>query len=299
MSICVRLENLTKTFGATVAIDKLSLEITNGEIFGILGPNGAGKSTTLHTLAGLVRPTSGNITVFGKDLRRNYIDIMQRVGVLVENPAFYDHLTVEKNLLIASRLAARDVTIDRALDLVGLVHVADRRVGTLSRGTRQRLGLAQALLTEPELLILDEPTTALDAEQAQETIRVLRHLADTAKVTILLSSHVMHEVETICDRVAIINQGKIVSCESTDKLVSYDKSCIDVILDSPDAAAKRLAQESWVEDVELKRGVLVVRLKNPDPHQLAAFLVSAGYKITGLIPRRRTLQDYFLKALNR
>ena len=185
MATCLRLNKLAKNYGTTVAVNALSLEIETGEVFGLLGPNGAGKTTTFNMLSGLVRPSSGSISVFGKELRRNFLEIAPRVGVLVENPTFYDHLSVEKNLLIASRLASKDVTIDRCLDLVGLVHAADRKVRTLSRGMRQRLGLAQAFLTEPDLLILDEPTSALDAEQTQEIIRLLRRLADTASVTVV------------------------------------------------------------------------------------------------------------------
>ncbi|MCH7959518.1 MAG: ABC transporter ATP-binding protein [Candidatus Hydrogenedentes bacterium] len=292
------LDNITKTYGATVAVNGLSLEIEQGEIFGLLGPNGAGKSTTLYMLSGLVKPTSGTLSIFGKDLRRNFLEIIPRMGVLVERPSFYEHLTVEKNLLISSRLAGKHVTIDRALDLVGLVHLADKRVSTLSRGMRQRLGLAQAFLTEPELLILDEPTNAIDPEHALEIVQLLRRLSDSASVTIVISSHTMYEMETLCDRVAIINQGELVSCESTDTLLSYDTSSVEVLIDSPEPAARRLRDESWVESVEVERGRLQVHLNDSTPHHLNSFLVANGYKVSGLTPRRRTLQEYFLKALN-
>lgn len=292
------LENITKTYGTTVAVNGLSLEIEQGEIFGILGPNGAGKSTTLYMLSGLVRPTSGSLSIFGKDLRHHFLDIIPRMGVLVERPSFYEHLTVEKNLLISSRLAGKNVTIDRALDLVGLVHLADRRVSTLSRGMRQRLGLAQAFLTEPELLILDEPTNAIDPEHTLEITQLLRHLSDSASVTIVISSHTMYEMETLCDRVAIINQGKLVSCERTDTLLSFDISVVEVLIDSPEPAARRLRDESWVKSVEVERGRLRVKLNDSTPHHLNSFLVSSGYKVSGIMPRRRTLQEHFLKALN-
>lgn len=295
---CVQMQDLTKSFGATVAVDGLSLEIQPGEVFGLLGPNGAGKSTTLYMLTGLIRPTSGSVTIFGKDLRKNFLELIPRIGVLVERPAFYDHLTVRKNLLISSRLAARNITIDRTLDPLGLLHLADKKVRELSQGMRQRLGLAQAFLTEPELLILDEPTSSLDVEHTQEILKLLRRLADEVNVTIVLSSHMMHEVEALCDRIAILNQGKLVSCERTDVLLSYDKSNVEVLIDSPEAAARRLKNESWVDSVEAKPGRLLVRLNDANPHQLNTFLIGAGYKISGIIPRRRTLQEYFLKALN-
>lgn len=298
MSSCIRTRQLTKHFGSVRAVVDLSLEIETGEVFGLLGPNGAGKSTTLYMLTGLIRPTAGTVSIFGKDLRRNFLDVAPRMGVLVENPAFYDYLTVQKNLLLFSRLSGKEVTIDRALDLVGLLHMSDRKVSTLSHGMRQRLGLAQAFLTEPELLILDEPTSGLDIEHTQEILKLLRRLADEASVTVVISSHMMHEVESLCDRVAIINHGRLISCDRTEALLSYDQTNIEVLIDAPEAAAKRLRDETWVEAAEVKGGRLHVRLLEANPHQLNSFLVGTGYKISGLIPRRRTLQEYFLKALN-
>lgn len=298
MPPCVHIENLTKRYGGTIAVENLSFTVERGDVFGVLGPNGAGKSTTLYMLCGLIRPTAGEISIFAKDLHANFLEIMPRVGVLVERPAFYDHLSVAKNLLILCKLASRNVTIDRALDLVGLLYLADEKVGTLSLGLRQRLGLAQAFLTEPELLILDEPTNGLDVENAQEILKLLRRLASEAQVTIILSSHAMHEVESLCDRVAIINEGKLITCDETDALLSFDQTVIEVLIDAPDAAARRLREQSWVDSVEVKPQRLIVHLHDPNPHQLNAFLVGAGYQIAGIIPRRRTLREYFLKAMN-
>jgi ABC-type multidrug transport system ATPase subunit len=298
MATCVRLENLRKTFGPVAAVDDVTLEIDRGEVFGLLGPNGAGKSTTLYMLSGLLRPTSGNITIFGKNLADDFVEIMSRTGVLTEKTAFYPHLSIAKNLLISARLSGRDVTIDRALELVGLRHMADERVHDLSYGMKQRLGLANAFLTEPELLILDEPTNGLDVEHTQDILQLLRHLADTANVTIIVSSHMMHEVESLCDRIGILNQGSLIACETTEELISFDQSVVDILLDAPESAGKRLAEESWVESVELKSGRLTVRLENPNPHQLITFLIGNGYQLSAVMPRRRTLQEYFLKVLN-
>lgn len=299
MGICIRIDKLTKCYGSKVAVNGLSLDINEGEVFGLLGPNGAGKSTTLYMLTGLVRPTSGSISIFGKDLRKNFLQISARMGVAVERPAFYDHLSVKTNLQIQSRLIGKTVTIDRTLDLLGLLGHENARPSDLSMGMRQRLSLAQAFLTEPELLILDEPTSGLDTEVGQEIGLLLRRLAEEASVTIILTSHMMQEVESLCDRVAIINEGKLVSWDETDSLISYDKSTVEVLIDSPEAAARRLTEEPWVESVETRPGRLLVRLKNENPHQLNAFLLGAGYQISGIIPRRRSLQEYFLKALNR
>lgn len=297
MSAPVQVSKLTKCYGSTVAVSGLSFEVEAGEVFGLLGPNGAGKSTTLYILAGLVRPSSGSASIFGKDLRSQFLSIAPRMGVFVERPAFYEFLTARRNLMLLATLSRREINVDRVLDLVGLREVANRKVGTYSQGMRQRLGLAQALLTEPSLLILDEPTNGLDPEATQDILRLLRRLAAESGVTILFSSHLLHEVETLCDRVAIINSGRLVSCERTDALLSYDTSRVDVLIDCPEAASKRLAEQDWIEGVEVKPGRMEVRLRNGSVHQLNSFLVGSGYRISGVIPRRRTLQDYFLEVV--
>jgi len=299
MAACIELDHVTKSYGATVAVNNLTLDIRRGEVFGLLGPNGAGKSTTLAMLSGLLRPTSGRIAVFGKDLTRSRREIMRRVGVLMERPAFFEHLSVQKNLAMLARLSQREVTIDRTLDLVGLLGEADTRVSALSLGQRQRLGLAQAFLAEPELLILDEPTSSLDPGQTGEIIELLRQLAEKASVTIVVSSHQLDEVESLCDRIAVIDRGRLVTCEETDALLSYDLTRVDVLLESPESAAKKLRGEDWVEEVEVGRGRIRVALREPSPQQLNQFLSNAGYQVMGIVPRRRSLQELYLKAKNR
>jgi len=298
MVACIQVSKLRKRYGTTVAVGELSLEVESGEVFGLLGPNGAGKSTTLYMLAGLVAPSSGKITIFGKESRKNFLEIAARTGVLVEQPTFYNYLTARQNLLLSTRLAAREVTVDRALDLVGLLEAGDKKVGKLSAGMRQRLGLAQAILTEPELLLLDEPANALDPEATQDVLRLLHRLAEETKVTVVLASHMLHEVELLCDRVAILNEGRLVACEPVDALLSYNQSHVEVLLDAPEAAAKRLEEQNWVESVRVWPGKVEVKLLEPNAHQLTTFLVGAGYRIAGIIPRRRTLKDYFLKVIN-
>ena len=274
-----------------------SLDIEVGDTVGLLGPNGAGKSTLLHMLTGLVRPTSGQVSVFGKELRANYVEIAQRMGTLVERPTFYDHLTVRRNLKIHAHLAQRDVNLDCTLDLCNLLSYESVKAGTLSQGLRQRLGLALAMLTEPELLVLDEPTSGLDPEATQDILTLLRRLAEETSVTVLFSSHLMHEVEMLCSHVAIINKGRLVSYEETESLISYDLSQVEVLMEGAERAAKRLRDQDWVVDVSSKPGRLYVELRDQNSHQLNSFLVHAGYAVSGVVPRRRTLQDYFLKAL--
>lgn len=294
----ISFSKVSKFYGAHFAVGGFSLNINAGETVGLLGPNGAGKSTLLHMLTGLVRPTSGRISVFGKDLRTHYVTIAERTGTLVERPTFYDHLTVRRNLKLHARLTPRSVNIDRTLDLTNMLDYAPVKAGALSQGLRQRLGLAMAMLTEPELLILDEPTAGLDPESTQDILTLLRRLANESALTILFSSHLMHEVEALCSRVAIINKGRLVSYEETESLISYDLSHVEVLVDGAESAAKRLRKQDWVIDVTSKPGRLYVRLHEQGSHQLNSFLVHAGYAVSGIVPRRRTLQDYFLKVLD-
>lgn len=298
MPPCIQVTNLTKRYGSKEAVSGLTLEVNQGEVFGLLGPNGAGKTTTLYMLTGLIRPTSGTISIFGRPLRRNFIDTIGRIGALVERPSFYEHLTVRRNLLLLASLSGRDVTVDRALDLVGLRDVGRQKVRSLSKGMRQRLGLAAAFLTEPELLILDEPTTGLDAEMAHEILNLLRRLADDGGVTVLVSSHQLHEAELLCDRVAVLNEGKLVARAETDELLAYDETQVEVIVEGPEAAARRLREADFVVSAQVKGGRLHVELKEGNVHHLTSFLIGAGYRVSGVIPRRRSLHEYFLKAIN-
>lgn len=298
MSTCIQAERLTKRYGAVLAVNDLSFEVQTGEIMGLLGLNGAGKSTTLCMLTGLIAPSSGAVSIFGKPLDRHFLEIAARIGVLVERPVFHDYMSARDNLAACARLAGRDVTVDRALDRVGLLSVAGRRVGTLSMGMRQRLGIAQALLLDPELLVLDEPANGLDPEATQEIIRLLKRLSEESQVTILLSSHMLHEAEALCDRVAVLHEGRLVACERTQSVLSFDETHVDVLLEAPESAAKRLQTQHWVVSTEVDVGRISVTLREANANQLIAFLAAAGYRLTAVIPKRRTLQDYFMDVLH-
>ncbi len=296
MGSCIVMENVTKRYGRTVAVGDLSLEVRQGEVLGLLGPNGAGKSTTIGMLSGLIRPSSGRISVFGLDLARDRIAIARRMGVLVERPAFPEYLSVRRVLKIHALLAGSDNSVESVMARTGLAHVARKHVGALSQGMRQRLGIAQAILTEPELLILDEPTSGLDVEGTRDTLRFLRRLCNEAGVTIVFSSHQMQEVEALCDRVAILNEGGLVACEEKETLLSWDLSEVDLLVDRPEEAAAELAGLGWVVSVGPRPGGLHVHLEGPKSDELAAWLVGRGFRVAGMAPHRRTLEDYFLRV---
>ncbi len=214
---------LTKRYGDTVAVDGLDLEIGRGEVFGLLGPNGAGKTTTILMLLGLTEPTEGTVRVLGLDPARNPLAIKRRVGYLPDAVGFYEGLTGRENLRYTARLNRMDpdeaeARIDMLVDRVGLADAADRPAGTYSRGMLQRLGIADALVKDPDVLILDEPTAAIDPEGVSEMLDLIRTLATEQGVTQLISSHHLQQVQEVCDRVAIFVSGRIVASGTTHEL---------------------------------------------------------------------------------
>ena len=224
-AVAVRADALTKRYGETIAVDALSIDIHRGEVFGLLGPNGAGKTTTILMLLGLTEPTSGSALVDGLDPTRDPLRVKSRVGYLPDEVGFYENLTGRDNLLYTAALnrltkPEGQCRTDELLALVGLSDVADRKVGGYSRGMRQRLGLADALVKQPSILILDEPTVNIDPEGVRELLALVERLSDEQGVTVLLSSHLLHQVEQVCDRIGIFVAGRLVALGTVDDLAT-------------------------------------------------------------------------------
>ena len=249
----IRIHNLSKTFGRRrkriEAVKHVTLEIPVGQVYGFLGPNGAGKTTTIRMLLDLIKPTEGEVTIFGKHVRHEH-GVLRRVGAIVEGAAFYNFLTGRRNLEVLARTANEfdPRRIDALLEQVGLAHRAHQRVKGYSTGMKQRLGLAAALLSDPDLLILDEPTNGLDPEGMHEIRQFIRSLADDHGKTVFLSSHLLGEVEQVCDRVAIINLGEIVREGVVAELLE-GKSRLRVEASPLDRAAAVLS-EHWTRVVQ-------------------------------------------------
>jgi ABC-2 type transport system ATP-binding protein len=221
----IRTRGLTKRYGDLTAVDDLDLEIQAGEVFGLLGPNGAGKTTTILMLLGLTDPTAGTAEVLGTDPTRHPLLVKSRVGYLPDEVGFYDDLTAAGNLRYTASLnrvprAEAEERISTMLDDVGLAADADRKVGTFSRGMRQRLGVADALLKRPAVLILDEPTVNIDPEGVRELLLLVERLRTDQGVTVVLSSHLLHQVQQVCDRIGIFVAGQLRACGSIDELAS-------------------------------------------------------------------------------
>src|SRR5678810_157660 len=220
--LALQTEDLTKRFGPRTAVDRLSLRVERGDIYGFLGPNGAGKSTTLRMLLGLVRPTSGVIKFSLRDSSWKYLKARSRIGAIIETPAFYENFSGRRNLQLLASLSGgvQRKRVEEVLEIVGLRDRAQDPVKVYSYGMRQRLGIAQAHLPTPELIILDEPTNGLDPEGIQETRELIRRLRDEFALTVLLSSHLLSEIEQLCNRVGIIHEGHLLYEGGPEKLVT-------------------------------------------------------------------------------
>jgi ABC-2 type transport system ATP-binding protein len=283
---------LGKRYGqGIVAVDELTMRVRRGEVYGFLGPNGAGKTTTLRMLLGLIRPTSGGALVLGA--APGSPEGLARIGALVETPAFYPFLSGRDNLLLLARHAGVPETrIDRVLDEVDLTGRAGDRFGTYSLGMKQRLGVAAALLKNPELLILDEPTNGMDAAGMAEMRTFIRSLGQNGR-TVLLSSHLMGEVEQLCDRVGVIRNGRLVGEGTLDELRGRPSLRVRA---EPLARAERVAMGvSGVEHVAIAEGDLLIAV---DPVAGAAInraLVEAGVSVSELRPERASLERVFLE----
>ncbi|MEO3769117.1 ABC transporter ATP-binding protein [Micromonospora sp. B9E7] len=289
---------MTKRYpGGVTAVDGLTLRVPEGTVFGFLGPNGAGKTTTMRMLVGLVRPTSGRIRVLGQP--PGTPNELGRVGALIESPAFYPHLSGVDNLRLAARYAGvPDSAADRVLAEVGLTGRARSAFRTYSLGMKQRLGVAAALLKEPSLLILDEPTNGLDPAGVSEIRELLRSLGQHGR-TVLLSSHVLGEVEQVCDRIAVINQGRLVADGTSDELrAALGGGELLIAADPVDRAAACLRDHRGVRAVEAVEAVDGTLRVSADPAlaaELNRTLVEAGIEVRELRTVRHSLEEAFLE----
>jgi len=287
--------DLTKRFGPRLAVDSLTLEVKRGEIFGFLGPNGAGKTTTMRMALGLIRPTSGWVEVFGENVAHAAGRVLPQVGPLVETPALYSHLSGRDNLRVfAAELGGVESRrIDQLLELTDLSARQKSRVSTFSLGMRQRLGLAVALLHDPQLLMLDEPANGLDPAGIKETRALLRRLREEGK-TVFISSHVLGEVERVCDRVAILRQGRLAYLGEIGQLRKGPGNFRLEVADR-EGALSWLTSQSWGASAALE-GELAIVAPSPTGRgsDLNLQLCQAGFPPENFSPQQRDLEEVFL-----
>ena len=291
----IRVEQLTKVYGSNTAVNELSFSVEKGEIVGFLGPNGAGKSTTMRILTGSLGATAGRALIGGIDVVDDPRAVKRIVGYLPEVPPLYTEMSVRSFLRFCARIKSAkdpDAAVERVMERVGLAPVAHRLIEHLSKGYRQRVGLAQALVHSPQVLILDEPTSGLDPAQRVEIRDLVRELA-TGDVTVVLSTHVLSEVEAICDRVIIIHEGRIVAQDSVDKLAGTGTAVrLKVARPGPELA-EALGRVPGVTAVHAEEGGVVRISADTDVRQeIAAVAVAYGLlELTG----QKALEDVFLK----
>lgn len=294
----IEVRGLTKKFKNIIAVNNLDLNVYRGDVFGFLGPNGAGKSTTIRMLLSLIKPTSGSIKIFGKSLIESREEILRKVGAIVEKPDFYLYLTAYKNLEILGKLSGADTSkkkIMEMLDIVGLSKRANSKVKTYSHGMKQRLGLAQALLHDPELIILDEPSTGLDPQGMKEIRELILYLSKTKNKTIFLSSHILREVELIASRMIIINKGSAQIEGTVEELLNKDKLRVTFELNKIDEAKLIIENSVWREKlVTSSNRELSFELIHNEIPELNRFFVEKGFSVNSIIPVR-SLEDFFLK----
>jgi ABC-type multidrug transport system ATPase subunit len=287
----IETQGITKRYGNIVAVDHLTMRVRRGEVYGFLGPNGAGKTTTLRMLLGLAKATSGNATVLGEAPGSS--EALARIGALVEAPGFYPFLSGRDNLRVLAKHAdTSHERIDPVLDEVGLADRAKDRFASYSQGMKQRLGVAAALLKDPELLILDEPTNGLDPGGIAEMRTFIRGLG-RGRRTVILSSHLMSEVEQICDRAGVISKGVLVREGTVDELRGADT--LRVRAEPLDEAGRLVEALSEVETVETVDGALRITTGRASAPAINGALVRAGIAVSEVRPERASLEEVFLE----
>lgn len=288
----VQLQNLSKTIRGKQLIQQLNIDLYPGQITGFLGPNGAGKTTTIRMMTGLMKPTEGKVLIDGLSLQEHYEEAISKVGVIVENPEMYKFMSGYKNLLHFARMH-KNVTKERIQEIVqqvGLEHRIHEKVSTYSLGMRQRLGLAQALLHRPKFLILDEPTNGLDPAGIREFRMYLRKIASEEGVSVFVSSHLLSEIELMCDRVAVIQNGKLIDLRD----IHNESSSFYYVEAQPKEQVSAYLKEHDYQ-FAAENGGYVVEMTKENVPALITQLVQEGIQLFAIQPHQKTLEDQFLE----
>jgi ABC-type multidrug transport system ATPase subunit len=299
MRFAIQTSGLTRQYADLTAVDHVDLQVPGGSVYGFLGPNGAGKTTTIRMLLGLIRPNQGEVQLFGQPLKRQNIALLGRVGALVEMPSLYPNLTGRENLEVTRRLLGTDKRlIDRALSIVHLNGAADKLVRKYSLGMKQRLGIALALLNQPQLLILDEPTNGLDPAGIHEIRDLIRSLPTEYGITVFLSSHLLSEVEQVATHIGIINHGKLIFQNTIQALQVERREHVKLGTFRPDVAIS-LLQKAGYRVRESDEDLLMVDANGrTEAAQINRSLVQSEQDVFHLTLERLTLEDIFLKLTN-
>jgi ABC-type multidrug transport system ATPase subunit len=297
MSAIIKVNNLSKQYRELKAVDDISFTVHAGDIYGFLGQNGAGKSTTIRMLLTLIEPTAGTIELFGKNLYSHRKEVLRQIGAVIEKPDLYKYLTAYENLSLFARMSGVTVTekkLNDQLEQVGLAKRAHSKVRTFSQGMKQRLGIAIALIHDPQLIVLDEPTNGLDPQGIADIRNLILHLSRHQGKTILVSSHLLHEIELIANRMLIIDKGKKIMEGTVAELVDPANTIVHLEVTNPQEVLNWLQQSRWSANVyEQDKQVILLRMNKTQVPALTTDLVNAGAQIMSLQPQN-SLESYFL-----
>ncbi len=291
---------LTRKYKQQTAVDALNIHVPKGCIYGLLGRNGAGKTTTLRMIMGLVKPTAGDIEVFGQNIQENAEQIYPRVGSIIETPGFYENLTAPENLAILARLRGihRRDAISYALSRVGLDHEPEKLVAQYSLGMKQRLGIAAAIMHEPELLILDEPTNGLDPIGIQEMRNFLLDLCEEKQVTIIISSHILSEIEQVADLIGVIHKGKLLEEITIGELRKRNRRYLEFQVSNQKKAVVFLEQQFQINDYEVhEQGKIRIYSHFGEEGKLNRALIENNIEVSKITMSEDRLEDYFVKLI--
>lgn len=295
MEYIVQTENLSKNFGKEQAVSNINLKIRKGEIYGFLGPNGAGKTTTIRMLLGLMKPSSGTIKIFQKDLKKERINILAKVGSLVENPSYYPHLTAYENLeALRKILGVPKSRIDEVLEIVRLKDAADKKVKGFSLGMKQRLGIAASLLHNPELLILDEPTNGLDPSGIIEIRNLIKRLPEEYGMTIIISSHLLSEIDQMATQVGIVTKGKMIFQDSIEAMRRFAQPKV-VIKVSDSEKGWRSLVANGIKAEHKDDLILFDECSDEKVAHIVQILVQEGISVYRVEEEKRSLEEIFLQ----
>jgi ABC-type multidrug transport system ATPase subunit len=300
MNVVIEVKNLTKDFREVRAVDNLSFSVPGGQVYGFLGQNGAGKSTTIRMLLTLIKPTSGEIEIFGMNLQKHRKEILRQVGAIVERPDLYKYLTALENLRIFAAMSGIKISEKKLMDQLAMVGLADRansKIKTYSQGMKQRLGIATALVHDPKLIILDEPINGLDPQGIADVRNLILHLSNDLDKTIFISSHVLSEMELIADSMLIIDKGRKVAEGSKEKLLNPVKTQVELITEDNATSLRIIKETKWNNCLlENNNENILFEISKTQIPELSRLLVEKGINIISLRPKH-SLEDFFLSLM--
>ncbi|WP_166243419.1 ABC transporter ATP-binding protein [Paenibacillus turpanensis] len=300
MSAVIQTSHLTKKYGEQISVNDVSMTVEEGQIYGFLGRNGAGKTTTIRMLVGLIQPSSGSIEIFGESLAKRQKDILRRIGSIVEVPGFYENLTAKENLQVVARIMGmhKRNALEEALEIVGLQHETKKLVGSYSLGMKQRLGIARALLHYPELLILDEPSNGLDPIGIKEMRKMITTLAAERRITILISSHILSEIEQLATHIGILHEGKLLEQADLEVLRQRNRQYVEFQVSNDNKAAMLLEKHFGITDYEAHGdGLLRIYSHQGEQGKINRVFVHNEIEVLKIAQSEDRLEDTFTKLV--